>query len=229
MSKVSHNNDVISRLVEKDMRFILEKVFLQLDCQELRRSNSVCKNWNIFLKNLFWKNLKILNILRQRLKENWKNERFKRVQTTVNGFACRENCILNSRLCDCPLMCQEVTGSRLVILLNSKKVEITYDVNNEAPVKVTKLFDRPQYQMQLVMNNNLLPDEKVFLSRPIFFKNRQKPIRKVQVNTNILLEIDEEDKSFLKASHIKSNKIISRFQPYTGRFGKNKMKSKALF
>ena len=211
------------------MRFILEKVFLQLDCQELRRSNSVCKNWNIFLKNLFWKNLKILNILRQRLKENWKNERFKRVQTTVNGFACRENCILNSRLCDCPLMCQEVTGSRLVILLNSKKVEITYDVNNEAPVKVTKLFDRPQYQMQLVMNNNLLPDEKVFLSRPIFFKNRQKPIRKVQVNTNILLEIDEEDKSFLKASHIKSNKIISRFQPYTGRFGKNKMKSKELF
>ena len=76
MSKVSHNNDVISRLVEKDMRFILEKVFLQLDCQELRRSNSVCKNWNIFLKNLFWKNLKILNILRQRLKENWVNERF---------------------------------------------------------------------------------------------------------------------------------------------------------
>ena len=228
MSKVSHNNDVISRLVEKDLRFILEKVFLQLDCQELRRSNSVCKNWNIFLKNLFWKNLKILNILRQRLKENWKNERFKRVQTTVNGFACRENCILNSRLCDCPLMCQEVTGSRLVILLNSKKVEITYDVNNEAPVKVTKLFDRPQYQMQLVMNNNLLPDEKVFLSR-LFFKNKQKPIRKVQVNTNILLEIDEEDKSFLKASHIKSNKIISRFQPYTGRFGKNKMKSKELF
>ena len=216
MSKVSHNNDVISRLVENDMRYILEKVFLQLDCQDLKSIYSVCKNWNNFLKHVFWKNPRILGILRQRLKENWEEEKFKRVQSIVDGFSCRENCHLNSRLCDCPLICQEVTGSRLVILLNSKKVEITYNVNNEAPLKVTKLFDRPQYQMQLVMNNNLMPDEKVFLSRPIFFKNKHQSIRKAKVKTNIVIEIDGEDKSYLKC--IISEKITSRFQPYTGRF-----------
>ena len=213
-SKVSPNKDVISRLVEKDMRYILEKVFLQLDCQDLKKSYSVCKNWNNFLKLVFWKNHRTLGILRQRLKGSWEKENFKRVQAIVDGFACRENCHLNSRLCNCPLMCQEVTGSRLVILLNSKKVEITYNVNNEAPIKVTKLFDRPQYQMQLVMNNNLMPDEKVFLSRPIFFKNKHQSKRKVKVKTDIVIEIDGEDKSFLKC--MKSEQILSRFQPYTG-------------
>ena len=216
MRKVSYNNDIISRLVEKDMRFILEKIFLQLDCEDLKTSKAVCKNWKDFLTNDFWKNQGILNILRHRLKENWGKEKFKRVKVSVEGFACRENCHLNYRSCDCPLICQEVTGSRLVVLLNSKKVEITYDVNNGAPFKITKMFDRPQYQIQLVMNNNLLPDEKVFLSRPIFFRNKQEPRRKVRVKTNILIETDEEDKSFLKVTCTQSKKILSRFQPYTG-------------
>ena len=218
MSKVSCNNDIVSRLVEKGMQFILEKIFSNLDCEDLRNSKAVCKNWNDFLKNIFWKNQGILNILSHRLKENWEKEKFKRVQVTVEGFACRENCHLNYRPCNCSLICQEVTGSRLVIFLNSKKMELTYDVNNEAPFKITKLFNRPQYQMQLVMNNDLLPDEKVFLARPIFFRNKQEPRRKVKVKTNILIEIDEKDKSFLKVTSTQSQNIISRFQPYTGGF-----------
>ena len=220
MSTVSHkkDNDVISRLIEKDLRIILENIFLQLDCQDLKMCKRVCKSWNDFLKTLFWKNNAVLNILRRRLKENWEQEKFKRVQVVVEGFACRENCNLNYRLCDCQLMCQEVTGSRLVILLNSKKIDITYAVNNGDHFKITKLFDRPQYQLQLLMNSNLMPDEKVFLARPIFFKNNPNSRRKVKVKTNILVEIDEEEKSFLKVSCIESDKIISRFKPYTGEF-----------
>ena len=200
------------------MRYILEKIFLQLYCEDLKKSKAVCKTWNDFLKNSFWKNQSILKILRHRLKGNWEKEKCKRVQAIVEGFACRENCHLNYRPCNCSLICQEVTGSRLVILLNSKTVELAYDVNNRAPFKITKVFDRSQYQMQLVMNNNLLPDEKVFLARPIFFRNKQEPRRKVRVKTNILFEIDEEDKSFLKVTCTQSQNIISRFQPYTGGF-----------
>ena len=218
MSKLSHNNDIISRLVKKGIQFILEKIFLNLDCEDLRNSRAVCKNWNDFLKNLFWKNQGILNILRHRLKENWEKENFKRVQVTVEGFACRENCHLNYRPCNCSLICQEVTGSRLVILLNSKTVELTYNVNNGAPFTITKVFDRSQYQMQLVMNNNLLPDEKVFLARPIFFRNKQETRRKVRVKNNIFIEIEEEDKSYLKVTCTQSQNTISRFQPYTGGF-----------
>ena len=218
MGKLSHNNDIISRLVKKGIQFILEKIFLNLDCEDLRNSRAVCKNWNDFLKNLFWKNQGILNILRHRLKENWEKEKFKRVQVTVEGFACRENCHLNYRPCNCSLICQEVTGSRLVILLNSKTVELTYNVNNGAPFTITKVFDRSQYQMQLVMNNNLLPDEKVFLARPIFFRNKQETRRKVRVKNNIFIEIEEEDKSYLKVTCTQSQNTISRFQPYTGGF-----------
>ena len=216
MSKARHKNDIISALVERDLRCVLEKIFLHLDCQDLRTCKAVCKSWNDFLRNIFWQSQSTLNILKQRLRENWEQEKCKRVEVTLEGFACRENCSLNSRECDCALVCQEVSGACLLILLNSNRVDIKYSVNNEVPFKTTKLFDRPQYQIQLVMNNNLKLDEKVFLARPIYFKNKQPPKKKVKVRRNILLEIDEEDKSFLKVSCLQSDQVISRFQPYTG-------------
>ena len=145
----------------------------------------------------------------------------RRVEMKIEGAACRENCELNYRSCDCSLISQVVNGSRLVIILGSKLVKMSYSVNDEYAFSNVKQFDRQQYQISFSLKNDLEIDDKSFLSKPVFFKKR-KFRTKIVVNKVIEVQVDEKDKTFLIVKCLNTQNTICTFQPldyHTGNLG----------
>ena len=225
--------DIITRLAEKNLCMVLEKIFLSLNCQELNFIPLVCTSWYDIVHIHVWKSSTTRRILRKRLDQRWQNEVQRRVEMTIEGVACRENCELNYRNCDCSLISQVVNGSRLVIVLGSKLVKISYSINDDKHFSNVKQFDRQQYQISFSLKNDLKLDEKSFLSKPVFFKSR-KYRTKIVINKVIEVQVDETDKTFLLAKCLNSQNTICRFQPldyHTGTFNNSNKKlfSKEIF
>ena len=167
-------------------------------------------SWHGFLAGLFW----VDKALEDKLENNWPKEKHRPVEVHVEGAACRENCSLNYRACDCPLLCQ-VAQNALVLLFGAKNFKGTCMINDDASKSIEHDFGRPQYQVRLSLKLDLLLDTSNFLWKPVFHKEQIKKTRLLHDGT--IIEVDDTDKTFLLFKDKESKKIIRRVQPYTGR------------
>ena len=111
--------------------------------------------------------------------------------------------------------------------MNAKVFHGKYEINDINTFTVNKTFDVAQHQMKFAMKNNFQLDDRTFLSKVNIFKKRKtKPTSLHLKQRNIIVKVDEDDNSFLKLIDASSEKLISRFQPYTGHNKKNNFEQK---
>eukprot|EP00092_Neocalanus_flemingeri_P027610 GFUD01029959.1.p1 GENE.GFUD01029959.1~~GFUD01029959.1.p1 ORF type:complete len:348 (-),score=59.07 GFUD01029959.1:64-1107(-) len=207
------NNDLISRIISKNLHHILKQIFLTLSPGELSVCRLVSASWREYLTDVFWVDKGIRSVLEDKLEKNWRFEKHKRVEVQVEGATCRENCGLNYRPCDCPLLCQ-VAQNALVILFGSKDYKGTYIINDCPATEAQHDFGRPQYQVRLSLKLDLLLDTSNFLWKPVFHKKQVKKTKLLHCET--IIEIDQNEKTFLILKNKASKEILRRIQPYTG-------------
>jgi len=211
--KKIQNNDTISKLVKANLYHILKQIFSSLSPGDLTACRLVSHTWHDYFAHVFWADKVIRKGLEHRLDKNWQNEKHRRVEVIVEGAACRENCSLNYRSCDCPLLCQ-VAQNALVILFGAKDFTGTYRINDNPSTHFEHDFERPQYQVRLSLKLNLLLDTSNFLWKPVFHKKQVKKTKVLHGDT--VLEVDDKDKTFLLIKNKTSKEITRRVQPYTG-------------
>ena len=207
------NDDVISKIVSHNLNHILKQIFLTLSPGDLSACRLVNTVWHGYFKGVFWVDKGVRSVLEDKLEHNWRVEKHRRVEVKVEGAACRENCALNYRPCDCPLLCQ-VAQNALVILFGSKEFKGTFIINDGTAREVQQEFDRPQYQVRLSMKLDLMIDTSNFLWKPVFHKKQVKKTKVLHCET--IIERDEEDKTFLVLKNKTSKEVIRRMQPHTG-------------
>jgi len=205
--------DVITRLARDNFTIILRQIFITLSPGDLTAARQVCRAWHQYSSQVFWVDKVARKMLHNRLERNWEEERHRRVELEITGAACRENCSLNYRCCDCPLLCQ-VAQNCLVLVWGATKVQGTYRVNDGTETSLQHDFDHPQYQVRLSMKQDLELDTSNFLWKPIFQKKQTKKTKLVQ--DNVILEVDNKDHTILVISDKTSRQTIRRIQPYTG-------------
>ena len=220
---MEQERDIITKLYIRNLHHVLERIFLALSITDLRVTRLVCRTWLEYIKNELWRRESSLRALKNRLDRNWLTEKHQRIEMKVEDIPCRENCSLNGRECDCPLV-WESDHKTLVVLLNTKVLSASYNNNDKTQFTQTKQFNRQQYQVRFVLKKELKLDSSSFLSRPVFFRKKS-PVKKVKTIGQNYMEIDSK---FIRILDRNKKEEISRFIPYTG-WGDNKPVRKISF
>ena len=211
MKQTASNQDIVCKLIRRNVHHVLENIFLSLSVSELYRSRLVCKAWWEYIKKELWQRQSSGRVLRKRLDTNWRTERHKRVELKIEEIPCRENCLLNERECNCEAVWQ-CDASHVTLLLNTRIFSAIYSINNQKQFRRTKHFQRPQYPIKLSLKNDLEIVTTNFLSTPLSFRKKS-PAKKVKTLGDTFMEIES---TFVKILD-KENKEIFRFLPHTGK------------
>ena len=119
------NTDIISKLVKNNLYHALKQIFSSLSPGDLTSCRLVQSSWHGYLAGVYWVDKGVRKILADKIDNSWHKEKHRRVEVKVEGAACRENCSLNYRACDCLLLCQ-VAQNALVILFGTTNFRGTY-------------------------------------------------------------------------------------------------------
>merc|ERR1719186_1204371 len=95
------NDDVITKIISHNLNHILKQIFLTLSPGELSACRLVNTAWHGYFTGVFWVDKGVRSVLEDKLENNWRVEKHRRVEVKVEGAACRKNCALNYRPCDC--------------------------------------------------------------------------------------------------------------------------------
>ena len=132
-AKMVANADIISKLLRANLHHVLKQIFSYLSPGDLTACCLVHSSWHGYLASVYWLDKGVRRTFVDKLDNNWHK---------VAGAACRENCSLNYRACDCPLLCQ-VGQNALVILFGTKDFRGTVTINDDQSTSIEHNFGRP--------------------------------------------------------------------------------------
>lgn len=207
---------VIDKLMEKSLFHVLNRIFLFMTIDELRRCKQVRKSWNEFIKNIFWTTGEIKKIIESKLEKNWKDGKHKRVEVIVESIDCK--CFEGfDTICQCfPDFQISDDQSRIILLKQFRRFSGRYNINDETIFFDENVFDRPRMEISLSMKDDLKVNNAQFLTNPQLKKQSLLKKSAIIKGKDLVFIIDKLDKSYLNLIRKSSKDLLHRWQPDTG-------------